>query len=212
MWRWQQRFAEEGVEDLLRDKTRPPGRPPHPTRTVAEVLALTCSELPDEVTHWTGRAVAARGGISLRSVQRIWRAHHSQPRRVRTLKRSHDLAFVEKVEDVVGLYRVPPVHAVVLSIDEESQIRALERTRPDRPLGPGHAAAQTRDHTRHGTTTLFAASNVLEGTVLGPCRPRHSHGAFVRLLNAVGAAVPVGKLVHAITDNCAAHQHSKVRA
>ena len=120
VWRWQQRFAEEGVEGLLHDKTRPPGTPPHSTRTVAKVLALTCSEPPDEVTHWTGRAVAARTGISLRSVQRIWQEHRLQPHRLRTFKRSHDRAFAEKVEDVVGLYMDPPAHAVVLSIDDPS--------------------------------------------------------------------------------------------
>ena len=120
VWRWQQRFAEEGVEGLLRDKTRPPGTPPHSTYTVAKVLALTCSEPPDEVTPWTGWAVAARTGISLRSVQRIWQEHRLQPHRVRTFKRSHDPAFAEKVEDVVGLYMQPPAHAVVLSIDDPS--------------------------------------------------------------------------------------------
>lgn len=120
VWRWQQRFAEEGVAGLLRDNTRPPGTPPHSTHTVAKVLALTCSEPPDEVTHWTGRAVAARTGISLRSVQWIWQEHRLQPHRVRTLKRSHDPAFAEKVEDVVGLYMQPPAHALVLSIDDHS--------------------------------------------------------------------------------------------
>ena len=190
VWRWQQRFAEEGVEGLLRDKTRPPGTPPHSTRTVAEVLALTCSEPPDEVTHWTGRALAKRVGISLRAVQRIWEAHRLQPHRVRTFKRSHDPAFAAKVEDVVGLYMDPPTHAVVLSIDEKSQIQALERTRPDRPLGPGHPASQTHDYTRHGTTTLFAALDVLHGTVLGRCMQRHRNGEFIRFLNAIEAAVP----------------------
>src|ERR1700712_2228529 len=212
VWRWQQRFAEEGVEGLLRDKTRPPGTPPHSTHTVAKVLALTCSEPPDEVTHWTGRAVAARTGISLRSVQRIWQEHRLQPHRVRTFKRSHDPAFAEKVEDVVGLYMQPPAHAVVLSIDEKSQIQALERTRPNRLLCPSHPAAQTHDYTRHGTTTLFAALNVLEGTVLGRCMQRHRHGEFIRFLNAVEAAVPAGKLVHVILDNYAAHKHPKVHA
>jgi transposase len=121
--RWQQRYGEEGVDGLLHDKTRPPGTPSHPTRIVAEVLALTCSEPPSEVTHWTGRAVAARIGISLRSVQRIWQAHRLQPHRLRTFKCSQDPAFVEKAEDVVGLYMDPPAHAVVLSIDEKSQIQ-----------------------------------------------------------------------------------------
>ena len=201
VWRWQRRFGEEGVEGLLHDKTRPPGTPPHPARTVAEVLALTCSEPPGEVTHWTGRAVAKAVGISLRSVQRIWNAHHLQPHRLRTFKRSHDPAFAEKVEDIVGLYMDPPAHAVVLSIDEKSQIQALERTRPGLPLAEGHPASQTHDYVRHGTTTLFAALNVLEGTVLGRCMQRHRHGEFIRFLNAVEAAVPPGKLVHVVLDN-----------
>ena len=120
VWRWQQRYGEEGVEGLLRDKTRPPGTPPHPVGTVAEVLALTCSEPPSEVTHWSGRAVAKVIGISLRSVQRIWDANRLQPHRLRTFKRSNDPAFAEKVEDIVGLYMDPPAHAVVLSIDDPS--------------------------------------------------------------------------------------------
>src|ERR671926_1487798 len=127
VWRWQQRFAEEGVQGLLRDKTRPPGKAPLPPETVAQVLAITCSEPPSEVTHWTGRAVAARVGLALRTIQRIWRAHRVEPHRVRTFKRSNDPAFAEKVEDIVGLYMSPPAHAVVLSIEEKSQIQALSR-------------------------------------------------------------------------------------
>ena len=122
VWRWQQRFAEEGVEGLLRDKTRPPGKAPVPPETVAQVLAITCSEPPGEVTHWTGRAVAERVGLALRTIQRIWRAHRVEPHRVRTFKRSNDPAFAEKVEDIVGLYMSPPAHAVVLSIDEKSHV------------------------------------------------------------------------------------------
>ncbi|MFD0939054.1 IS630 family transposase, partial [Methylobacterium trifolii] len=212
VWRWQKRFAEEGVEGLLHDKTRPPGKEPLSAGTVAEVLALTCSEPPGEVTHWAGRAVAEQVGISLRSVQRIWEAHRLQPHRVRTFKRSNDAAFAAKVEDIVGLYMEPPRHAVVLSIDEKSQIQALERTRPALPLGSGHPAAQTHDYTRHGTTTLFAALDVLKGTVLGRCMQRHRNGEFIRFLNSVEAAVPAGKTVHAILDNYAAHKHPKVRA
>ena len=163
------------------------------------------------MTHWTGRAVAKAVGISLRSVQRIWDAHHLQPHRVRTFKRSHDPAFAEKVENIVGLYMDPPAHAVVLSIDEKSQIQALERTRPGLPLAEGHPASQTHDYVRHGTTMLFAALNVLEGTVLGRCQ-RHRHGEFIRFLNAVEAAVPPGKLVHVVLDNYATHKHPKVHA
>jgi len=212
VWRWQQRYGEEGIDGLLRDKTRPPGKPPLSPATIAKVLALTCSEPPGEATHWTGRAVAKTVGISLRAVQRIWETHRLQPHRVRTFKRSNDPAFAEKVTDIVGLYMSPPAHAVVLSIDEKSQIQALDRTQPGLPMKPGKTGTMTHDYKRHGTTTLFAALDVLEGTVLGRCMQRHRHQEFIRFLNAVEAAVPAGKLIHAIADNYAAHKHPKVRA
>ena len=212
VWRWQQRYAEEGVEGLLRDKTRPPGKPATPTEQVAEVLAVTCSEPPGETTHWTGRAVAALVGLSLRTVQRIWEAHRLQPHRVRTFKRSNDPAFAEKVEDIVGLYMNPPAHAVVLSIDEKSQIQALSRTRPGTPVAPGRPATMTHDYKRHGTTTLFAALNVLDGTVIGRCMQRHRNQEFIRFLNQVEASVPAGKVIHVVLDNYAAHKHPRVRA
>ena len=178
----------------------------------AKVLALTCSEPPGEMTHWTGRAVAKAVGISLRAVQRIWETHRLQPHRIRTFKRSNDPAFADKVTDIVGLYMSPPAHAVVLSIDEKSQIQALDRTQPGLPMKPGKTGTMTHDYKRHGTTTLFAALDVLDGTVLGRCMQRHRHQEFIRFLNAVEAAVPAGKLVHAIVDNYAAHKHPKVRA
>ena len=212
VWRWQRRFAEEGVDGLLRDKTRPPGKPPLPPATVAKVLALTCAEPPGEVTHWTGRAMAKALGISLRAVQRIWEAHRLQPHRVRTFKRSNDPALAQKVEDIVGLYMHPPAHAVVLSIDEKSQIQALDRTQPGLPLKPGKCGTMTHDYKRNGTTTLFAALNVLEGTVLGRCMQKHRHQEFIRFLNAIERAVPAGKVIHAIADNYATHKHPKVRA
>jgi transposase len=212
VWRWQQRYAEEGVEGLLRDKTRPPGKPPLPARTIAKVLSITCSVPPGEATHWTGRAVAERVGISLRAVQRIWEAHRLQPHRVRSFKRSHDPAFAEKVEDIVGLYMSPPTHAVVLSMDEKSQIQALSRTRPSTAVRPGRPATMTHDYERHGTTTLFAALNVLDGTVLGRCMQRHRHQEFIRFLNTVEANVRAGRLIHVILDNYAVHKHPKVRA
>jgi transposase len=137
VWRWQQRFAEAGVDGLLRDKTRKPGKAPLSAETVAKVLALPCAEPPGEATHWTGRAVARAVGVSLRAVQRIWQAHRLQPHRIRTFKRSTDPDFAENVEDIVGLYIDPPRHAVVLSIDEKSQIQALDRTQPGLPLKPG---------------------------------------------------------------------------
>jgi len=154
VWRWQLRYAEQGVDGLLRDKTRKPGRAPLPPETVAKVLALPCSEAPGNATHWTGRAVAKAVGVSLRAVQRIWDAHRLQPHRLRTFKPSRDPAFAEKVEDVVGLYMAPPCHAVVLSIDEKSPganvyrerqalTQALDRTQPGLPLKPGKCATRS---------------------------------------------------------------------
>ena len=137
VWRWQQRFAESGVEGLLRDKTRKPGKAPVAAETTARVVALTCTEPPHQATHWTGRAMAKAIGISVGSVQRIWRAHKLQPHRLRTFKRSRDPGFAAKLADIVGLYIEPPAHAVVLSIDEKSQIQALDRTQPGLPIKPG---------------------------------------------------------------------------
>ena len=211
VWRWQQRYAEQGIDGLLRDKTRKPGREPLPPETVAKVLALPCSQAPGTATHWTGRAVAKAVGVSLRAVQRIWEAHRLQPHRLRTFKMSRDPTFAAKVEDVVGLYMAPPCHAVVLSIDEKSQIQALDRTQPGLPLKPGKCATMTHDYKRNGTTTLFAALNILDGTVLGRCMDKHRHQEFIRFLNAVERAVPVGKVIHAILDNYATHKHPKVR-
>ena len=212
VWRWQQRFAEAGPNGLLRDKTRKPGKPPIPTETVARVVALTCGKPPPETTHWTGRAMAKIAGISLRSVQRIWDAHQLQPHRVRSFKRSRDQRFAEKMADIVGLYLGPPAHTVVLSIDEKSQIQALDRTQPGLPLKPGRCGTMTHDYKRHGTTTLFAALNVLEGTVIGRCMQRHRHPEFIRFLNTVEREVPTGKVIEAIVDNYATHKHPKVKA
>lgn len=211
VWRWQLRYAEDGVDGLLRDKTRKPGKAPLPLETVAKVLTLPCSNPPGSVTHWTGRAVAKAVGISLRAVQRIWDAHRLQPHRLRTFKKSKDPAFAEKVEDVVGLYMEPPCHAVVLSIDEKSQIQALDRTQPGLPLKPGKCATMTHDYKRNGTTTLFAALNILDGTVLGRCMQKHRHQEFIKFLNAVERAVPAGKIIHAILDNYATHKHPRVK-
>src|SRR3712207_5759967 len=187
-------------------------RPPRSTLFPYTTLfrsELTLKEPPGEATHWTGRMMAAAVGISLRSVQRIWAAHKLAPHRVRRFKLSNDPAFAAKLVDVVGLYLDPPAHAVVLSVDEKPQIQALERTRPGLPLKRGRAATMTHDYERHGTTTLFAALNVLEGTVLGRCMQRHRHQEFIRFLNAIEAAVPAGRIVRVILDNYATHKHPK---
>ena len=187
VWRWQQRFAEEGLDGLLRDKTRPPGKSATPQDEVQAVLELT-------------------------TVQRIWRSHHLQPHRVRTFKRSTDPHFAAKLDDVVGLYMAPPRHTIVLSVDEKSQIQALDRTQPGLPLKPGQCATYTHDYVRNGTTTLFAALNTLEGTVFGRCAPRHRHQEFIAFLDQIEDAVPAGKVIHAVMDNYATHKHPEVVA
>ena len=212
VWRWQRRFAEEGVAGLLRDKTRPPGTPPLPAETVQRVVELTMSEPPGAATHWTGRMMARHTGISQRSVQRIWADQRLKPHRLRTFKLSRDPEFTTKLRDVVGLYLEPPRHAVVLSVDEKSQIQALDRTQPGLPLKPGKAGNMTHDYKRNGTTTLFAALNVLEGYVHARCQPRHRHQEFIAFLNQIERQVPAGKVVHVILDNYATHKHPKVRA
>jgi transposase len=212
VWRWQRRFAEAGVDGLLRDKTRKPGKTPLSDATIRRVVALTCAEPPGEATHWTGRAMARTAAISLRSVQRIWAAHQLQPHRIRTFKRSHDPDFAAKLEAIVGLYLDPPRHAVVLSVDEKSQIQALDRTQPGLPLKQGRAGTMTHDYKRNGTTTLFAALDVLNGKVIGQCMARHRHQEFIRFLNAVERAVPAGRVIHAILDNYGSHKQPKVMA
>jgi len=212
VWRWQRRFADAGVDGLLRDATRKPGKPPVPADDVQRLIALTCSEPPGEVTHWTGRAMAKVIGVSLRTVQRIWQAHKLQPHRIRTFKRSNDPDFITKLEDIVGLYMAPPAHAVVLSVDEKSQIQALDRTQPGLPLKPGKSGTMSHDYVRNGTTTLFAALNTLDGTVIGRCMQKHRHQEFIRFLNAVEREVPPGKVIHAILDNYGTHKHPKVMA
>jgi transposase len=212
VWRWQERFMREGVDGLLRDKTRKPGKPPLPAETVRLVVDLALAPPPGETTHWTGRMLAKAADISLRSVQRILEAHQLAPHRIRSFKLSKDPKFADKLRDIVGLYVDPPAHAVVLSVDEKSQIQALDRTQPGLPMKKGRAGTMTHDYKRHGTTTLFAALNVLDGTVIGRNMQRHRHQEFIRFLNAVEAQVPVGKVVHAIVDNYATHKHPKVIA
>jgi transposase len=211
VWRWQARFAEEGVDGLLRDRTRPPGKAPIADARVAELLRLTQAPPSHEATHWTARAMAQAVGMGVATVQKIWKAHGLAPHRWRAFKLSTDPAFVEKLNDIVGLYVSPPAHAVVLSVDEKSQIQALDRTQPGLPMKKGRGATMTHDYKRHGTTTLFAALDVLEGTVIGRNMARHRHQEFIRFLNALERQIPPGKVVHAILDNYAAHKTPEVR-
>jgi transposase len=212
VWRWQERFMRAGVEGLLHDKTRRSRIPPLPSSVQERTVALTLGDPPDETTHWTAAMMAKVVGISVSSVQRIWRAHGLQPHRVRQFKLSRDPEFVPKLRDIVGLYVDPPAHAIVLSVDEKSQIQALDRTQPGLPLKPGRLGTMTHDYKRNGTTTLFAALDVLEGKVIGRCMQRHRHQEFIRFLNTIEAETPAGKIVHVILDNYGSHKHAKVRA
>ena len=211
VWRWQKRYMDEGVDGLLHDKTRPPGTPPIALHRVEEIVALTLKPPPHEATHWTLRAMAKVSGVAASTVQTIWKAHGLAPHRFRQFKLSNDPAFASKLHDIVGLYVSPPAHAVVLSIDEKSQIQALDRTQPGLPMKKGRGATMTHDYKRNGTTTLFAALNVLDGTVIGQNMQRHRHQEFIRFLNQIERSVPKGKEVHAIVDNYAAHKKDKVQ-
>jgi transposase len=212
VWRWQERFMAEGVDGLLRDKTRPPRIPPLPPDVADRVVALTLTDPHAETTHWTALMMAVAVGISESAVRRIWRSHGLQPHRFRQFKLSSDPNFVGKLRDVVGLYVDPPAHAIVLSVDEKSQIQALDRSQPGLPMKKGRLGTMTHDYKRNGTTTLFAALNVLDGTVIGRNMQRHRHQEFIRFLNVINAQVPADKAVHIILDNYAVHKHPKVRA
>jgi transposase len=212
VWRWQERFMEEGVDGLLRDKTRPPRIPPLAPDVAERVVALTLTDPPVEATHWTASMMSAAVSISETAVRRIWRSHGLQPHRYRQFKISSDPKFISKLRDVVGLYVDPPAHAIVLSVDEKSQIQALDRTQPGLPMKKGRLGTMTHDYKRNGTTTLFAALNVLDGTVIGRNMQRHRHQEFIRFLNVIHAQVPEDKVIHIILDNYAVHKHPKVRA
>jgi len=212
VWRWQERFMHEGIAGLLRDKTRKPGKPPVGDEIIARVIELTLDDPPGETTHWTVRMMADVIGIGSATVHRIWQAHGLTPHRMRNFKLSNDPRFAEKLKDVIGLYVEPPAHAIVLSLDEKSQIQALDRTQPGLPMKKGRCGTMTHDYKRHGTTTLFAALNILDGTVIGRNMQRHRHQEFIRFLNTIERAVPAGKVIHVVLDNYATHKHPKVRA
>jgi transposase len=175
------------------------------------VVARTRTDPPVEATHWTASMMAKAVGISASSVQRIWHAHGLQPHRVQQFELSNDPNFIDKLRDVLGLYVDPPARAIVLSVDEKAQIQARDRTQPGLPMKKGRAGTMTHDYNRHGTTTLFAALDVLEGNVIGRCTQRHRHQEFIRFLNAIEAQVPARKIVHVVLHNYAAHKHPKVR-
>jgi hypothetical protein len=211
VWRWQERFLAEGVDGLVRDKTRPPSTAPLDQTVIDRVVALTNTDPPYGAANGTAGTMASAIGVSVSAVQRIWHAHQLRSKRLRPLKPSKDPAFANKVYDVVEPYVDPPAHAVALSVNENSQIQALDRTQPSLPMKPGRLGSKIHDHKRHGTTTPFAALSVFGGRLIGRDMQRHRHQEFIRLLNAVARAVPTRK-IHAVVDNYAAHEHPKVRA
>ena len=212
VWRWQERFAAEGVDGLVRDKTRPPGRAPLSAAVKRKVLAKTANETPPDATHWSVRTMAKAVGISRTSVQRIWAEAGLKPHRVKRFKISNDPAFEEKVTDVVGLYMNPPDRALVLCVDEKSQIQALDRTQPGLPLKKGRAATMTHDYKRHGTTTLYAALDVRTGLVIGDCKPRHRAQEFIAFLKLIDEIVDDRFALHLVVDNYGAHKTAAVKA
>jgi transposase len=209
---WRGRFAVEGVAKLGRVRT---GRGPKPSirsEHVEQIVHDTLHCKPSGETHWSTRSMARHAGVSRSTVQRIWRARGLKPHLVDTFKVSTDPEFEDKLTDVVGLYLNPPENAIVLCMDEKSQVQALERSQPSLPMKPGRAGTMTHDYGRHGTTTLFAALNVLTGVVIGQCLPRHRHTEFLKFLRTIDRQVPKGLAVHLILDNYATHKHADVQA
>jgi transposase len=210
--RWQERYLAKGIAGLARDATRPGRKLPLTAAVIERVVDKTLHEKPRAGTHWSIRKMASAVGISATSVQRIWKAHGLKPHLVKTFKLSNDKRFVEKVRDVVGLYLDPPEKALVFSLDEKSQIQALDRTQPGLPMKKGQAGTMTHDYKRHGTTTLFAALNVATGQVIGQCMKRHRHQEWLRFLSAIERNTSKALSVHLIADNYATHKHHKVTA
>lgn len=209
--RWRKRFLAKGVGGLLQDAPRG-GRPRTITdEKVRQIVTRTTTAKPDHATHWSTRSMAAVEGISEASVRRVWKAHGLKPHRVKTFKVSNDPRFAEKLADIVGLYLSPPEHAIVLSCDEKSQIQALDRTQPSLPMKKGRCGTMTHDYKRHGTTTLFAALNTIDGRVIGTCMQRHRHQEWIKFLKLIDAQTPADQTLHLIADNYATHKHPKVQ-
>ena len=211
--RWRARFLAAGVDGLLRDATRP-GRPrtARKAANVERVVRITLEQTPQGATHWSTRTLAAHLGTSASAVGRIWRAHGLKPHRVESFKLSNDPRFIEKLEDIVGLYLDPPEHALVLCCDEKTQIQALDRTQPGLPLKRGRGKTMTHDYKRNGVTTLFAALNMLTGKVLSMTEQLHRHQEWLRFLKMIDRQTPKNKQLHLVVDNYATHKHPEVKA
>jgi len=208
---WRARFAEDGLEGLWEIA---PGRGRKPTYGPEKIKAIVDATLqtkPSGMTHWSCRLMAKTQGVSKSTVSNIWRSHNVKPHRVKRFKLSRDPKFLEKLTDVVGLYLNPPQQAMVICVDEKSQIQALDRTQPGLPLKKGRCGTLTHDYKRHGTTTLFAALEVLKGRVIGQCFKRHRHQEFLRFLRRLDQEFPGPVPLHLVMDNYGTHQHPKVQ-
>jgi len=208
---WRCRFVEQGIVGILKDAPRAGRRRSIPEETIREIVRKTTQETPAAGTHWSTRSLAKVMGLSPSTIGRMWRSHGLKPHLTRTFKLSRDPKFLEKLDDVIGLYLNPPEHALVLSVDEKSQIQALDRTQPGLPLVPGRAGTMTHDYKRHGTTTLFTALNTLDGTVIGTCMSQHRHQEWIKFLGLIDRKTPKDKEIHLIADNYATHKHPKVK-
>ena len=209
---WRDRFAERGIAGIEKDAPRG-GRPPKARDDlVGKIIEMTTRQKPTDATHWSTHTLAKALGTNRSMVSRVWRANGLKPHLSRTFKVSNDPNFAEKLVDVVGLYLDPPEHALVLCVDEKSQIQALDRTQPSLPIYPGRCETMTHDYKRSGTTTLFAALNVAEGYLIGQCMPRHRHQEFIKFLKQIDAETPPELDLHLIVDNYATHKHPKVQA
>jgi transposase len=209
---WRERFSDDGLAKLGRVRKGRGRKPRIPQEVIEQIVELTQNSRPDGETHWSTRTMAERVGVSKDTVQRVWKARGLKPHQVKAFKLSTDPRFEEKLVDVVGLYLNPPEQAIVLCLDEKSSVQALDRTQASLPMVPGRAATMTHDYKRHGTTTLFAALDVLTGKVIGSCLPKHRHTEFLKFLKIIDTEVPDGLEVHLILDNYATHKHATVAA
>jgi len=208
---WRRRYQQGGIPALLRDAARS-GRKPRVTPEIeSRIVNTTLHQKPAAATHWSTRTLAALLGLSATSVRRVWQRNGLKPHLQSTFKLSNDKRFLEKLRDIVGLYMNPPERALVLSCDEKSQIQALNRTQPGLPMKRGRAATMTHDYQRHGTTTLFAALNMLDGKVIGLCQPRHRHQEWLKFLRRIDQETPPELDLHLIVDNYSTHKHQKVQ-
>jgi len=209
---WRERFLALRVAGLEKDAPRPGRIPSIPESKIHAVVEATLHAKPSAETHWSVRSMAKAQGISPMSVQRIWKQHNLKPHLIKTFKLSRDKHFLEKLTDVVGLYLNPPDRALVLCVDEKSQIQALDRTQPGLPIKKGRCGTMTHDYKRNGTTTLFAALSMLDGKVIGDCMPRHRHQEFIRFLKKIDSETPAALDLHLIADNYGTHKHPRVKS